>query len=206
MTTLPSTTLKKMKTLNTINKTFDVFRILTKVLMILGFVAVDIELLSGILTVAVMNGAGNFDLSLLMEISEGADLKFIATNLFTDVIYLVSESILLLFAFRYFTKELSDGTPFTLNGAKQVKNLGIITIILPQVAELTSITVHYFTGYEDTNSGYTGFIVLGITLILISLILKHGTEIQNNNDEVTAPFYAVICSDVIHNRLLFYQE
>lgn len=174
-----------MKTLNTINKTFNVFRIITKVLMILSFVAAVIELVGGILLIAVMNSTYSIDLSMFMEISEGADLKYLSTKMFIDVICSATEGILLLFATRYFTSELADGTPFTSDGAKQVRTLGILTIVLPNAAELISLAVHYFTGYGDNNVNYNGYLILGIVLILISLILQHGAEIQSENREET---------------------
>lgn len=99
-----------------------------------------------------------------------------------DFVPALTEGLLFLFAWRYFKQELADGTPFTVSGANQVRNLGIKTIVMPLVAISISAVIYECFGVTRTGNWDNGSaVVLGISLILFSLILRHGAELREAN-------------------------
>ena len=102
----------------------------------------------------------------------------------------VSEIILSKKAINYFTDELAVGTPYTFHGAKELKKLGLMTIIIPLVTTLVcsiilSIVTHVSLGElsEEASRGMkitvgSSSIGLGIAMLICSLFCRSGAEIQ----------------------------
>jgi hypothetical protein len=96
----------------------------------------------------------------------------------------LTDGFLFFFANRYFKQELADGTPFTLAGARQVKSLGIKTIVMPLVAVIISAVI--YECFDLTRPGDWGngtAVVLGIALILFSLVLRYGAELREGKEK-----------------------
>ena len=174
-----------MKSLETVQKTFRVFQILTKIAMILSFVWAGLSAL-GLLCGIVWNGGGaviGADRELLYTLTETNGLAQLIAVLLGEAIMALTDGVLLSFACRYFQAEQADGTPFTHRGADQIRRLGIRTIILPLVA---AIVVAVICAAFDLPQGSVEWsnltsLGLGIALILVSLIFRYGAELEARN-------------------------
>lgn len=175
-----------MKSLETVQKTFRVFRILTKVAMILSFVWAGLAAL-GMLCGTVWYQGGTVvgvDYALLYTLTKTGGLSEMIGALLTDVIFALTDGILLAFALRYFSAEQKDGTPFTKRGAVQIKRLGIRTIVLPLVAAILAAIVCAIFELPQNAGGDWGSLTsvcMGIVLILASLIFRYGAELEEKH-------------------------
>lgn len=170
-----------MKTLEPIQKTYNVFKTLAKIAMIVSFLWAG-TLLLGVLGGIVWQSGGNivgFPVETVLKLTEtGAVLQMIGV-LLGDFVLAVTDGLLLLFAYHYFKQELADGTPFTNSGADEVMRLGIKTIVMPIVAIIIAAVIYECFGVERPGSWDNGAeVVLGVSLILFSLILRHGAELR----------------------------
>ena len=175
-----------MKSLQTIQKTFGVFQVLTKIAMILSYVWAGLAAL-GLLCGIVWYCGGavlGADRALLYSLTETGGLMEMIGVLLVDIILALTDGVLFSFALRYFKAEQADGTPFTKQGAEQIKRLGIRTIILPLVSAIqVAVVIAIFdlpNGTVGDWSNFTG-IGIGIALILTSLIFRYGAELEEKN-------------------------
>ena len=176
-----------MKSLQTIQKTFRVFQMLSKIAMILSFVWAGLAalgLLCGMAWYFGGNVGGNVvgaNQELLYSLTVTGGLTEMIGVLLVDMILALTDGILLVFVLRYFKSEQADGTPFTQRGADRVLRLGILTIVVPLVAAiLSAIVCEVLTLPQDAVSdwGNLNSLTLGIVLILASLIFRYGAELE----------------------------
>lgn len=125
-------------------------------------ILVGIELLS--------HGARTIDMDLI-------------THALEHVVHFVANGILLLFVFRYLRHELHDGTPYTAEGAKELQEIGIHTMIHPVITG-SIITIIYVACGKTfpaffTEGSFMG-VILGFVLIFVSLMLRYGAELEKN--------------------------
>lgn len=170
-----------MKTLDTIQKTCKIFKILAKVAMILSFVWAGLALLGAVC--AIVWGTGSTvhgeNMELIQYLTETSGLNQMLGAMLGDFVLALTDGILFLFAFRYFKSELADGTPFTMSGAARMKKLGIQTIVMPLVAVIIAAVIRSCFGVNQAGNLSDGAsVVLGIALILFSLVLRHGAELR----------------------------
>ena len=90
---------------------------------------------------------------------------------------------------KYFKFELSEGTPFTFEGAKKLKKVGILAIVLPIVVEIVAAVIAVFllanvpealpaTESTSTEITYASSLGTGVMMLIFSLIFKHGAELN----------------------------
>lgn len=175
-----------MKTLESIQKTYKVFRTLAKIAMILSFIWAG-TLLLGVLGGIVWQSGGNIvgvSAEYALKLTQtGAILQMIGV-LLGDFVLAVTDGLLFLFAHRYLKQELADGTPFTAAGAERVKSLGIRTIVMPLAAVIISAVIYEcFDLARPGDWGNGTAVVLGIALILFSLVLRHGAELREGSQQ-----------------------
>lgn len=170
-----------MKSLQTVQKTFRVFQILTQIAMILCFVWAGLAAL-GMLCGAVWYHSGaviGTSQELLYRLTETGGLAELTGVLLTETIFALTDGILLAFAYRYLKGEQADGTPFTMEGARQIKNLGIRTIVLPMVAVIVAAVVSAIFHLHQSAGGNCDInVAMGIGLILTSLVFRYGAEVE----------------------------
>lgn len=177
-----------MKSLQTIQKTFRVFQILSKIAMILSFVWAGLAAL-GLLCGVVWYSGGNVfgaNQELLLTMTVTGGLTEMIGVLLVDFILALTDGILLVFALRYFKLEQADGTPFTQHGADRVLRFGILTIVLPLVAAiLSAIVCELLTLPQDAVRDWDNLnsLTMGIVLILASLIFRYGAELEMQKQE-----------------------
>ena len=176
-----------MKSLQTIQKTFRVFQTLSKIAMVLSFVWAGLAAL-GLLCGIVWNWGGNVfgvNQELLHSLTVTGGLTEMIGVLLVDFILALTDGILLVFALRYFKAEQADGTPFSHSGADLMKRLGILLIVLPAVATILVGILHGIfdmVQIEAADVGNGTSVMMGIMLILVSLILRYGAEMEENRD------------------------
>ena len=173
-----------MKSLETIQKTFRVFQILTKIAMILSFVWAGLSAL-GLLCGVVWYSGGTVvgaSQELLHTLTETNGLPQLIAALLADTIAALTDGTLLAFAYRYFKAEQAAGTPFTHEGADQIRRLGVRTIVLPLVAAgLAAAFCELFNAPQSALADWSSAssISLGVVLILASLNFRYGAELEN---------------------------
>ena len=173
-----------MKSLQTIQKTFRVFQVLTKIAFVCSIVGASVCAVGALCAVTWYTGGTVFSLFgepvTIFASGEGLD-RTLAVLLY-DLILLVTDAILLAFAGRYFKTEQAEGTPFTENGANLIRKLGIRCIWMPIVAIVMASVITVCLGVEQSGdiSNLPG-VVTGIVLILASLIFRYGAELQEQN-------------------------
>lgn len=175
-----------MKTLNTIQKACHVFKILAKIAMILSFVCAGIVLAGLLCGIAWRLGGHVMGVSMenALEMTQTSELDWMIGKLLSGFVCILTDGLLFLFAYLYLKQELSDGTPFTVQGADLAKGLGIKTIVMPQVAVILSAVIYKcfdlpFSG--DWGNGSS--LALGIALILFSLVLRYGAELRGEKEK-----------------------
>jgi len=171
-----------MKSLQTIQKTFRVFQILTKIAMILSFVWAGLTMLGLLCGMVWYSGGAVVGASreVLLSLTETDGLSQMTGVLLSDMVFALTDGVLLLFTFRYFQKEQADGTPFTQSGAEQIKRLGIRTIVLPLVAAILAAVFSELFGLSQvTIVDWSNLpsVSMGIVLILASLVFRYGAEL-----------------------------
>ena len=176
-----------MKSLQTIQKTFRVFEILTRVAMILGFVGAGLLLL-GLICGIVLSSTGAVipgNMETLYKLTASASFLEMVGTLLVEFILTLTDAILMLHAHRYFSREQADGTPFTGHGADQIRRLGVLMIVLPAVAAILAGVMYGVFGLTQIDTADFGngtSAAMGIMLILGSLIIRYGAELEANKD------------------------
>ncbi len=170
-----------MKSLNTLQKIFQVFKTLSRVAMILSFVVAGLALL-GLSCAMVWRSGGTVvgvQLDTLISLTDTSGFNQMIGSLLSDTVFALTDGILFLLAFRYFSAELADGTPFTRSGADHIKRLGIQTIVLPLVGVIvSSVICSCFELPHPEDWSNSGSVSLGIVLILASLVFRYGAELE----------------------------
>lgn len=170
-----------MKHLETIQKTFRVFQILTKIAYICSIVGAALCALGALCAFAWYSGGQVFSLTgeLVTVFASNKGMNEMLAVLLSDFVMLVSEAILLFFAGRYLKAEQADGTPFTETGAEQLQKLGIRCIWLPIVAAVISGIIVVCLGSEETGDiSNLPSLVTGIVLILTAMIFRYGAALE----------------------------
>lgn len=175
-----------MKSLEKIQKTFKVFKTLSKVAMIMSFVWAGIAMVGALCAVTWKNGGTVVGpgMETWQFFSQTADLNQMLAVMISDTVFALTDGILFLCAFLYFKAEQVEGTPFTLNGAGRIKRLGIQIIVIPLVAVIISSVIYgCFDVKNPENWGNGAYVVLGIAMILASQIFRYGAELEKNRME-----------------------
>lgn len=165
-----------MSNLEKIQKGMRVLQILSKIILIFAIVGVVLASIGAALVASdVLNMENQFlhFLSVTAEMSKGQ----LVGTLAAAAASLLFSGILTAFAYRYFTAELKEGTPFTNAGADRIKQLGIIEIALSVISMWIIDGIYENIGLAEWNRfDDAGSITFGIFLIAISVIVRYGAE------------------------------
>ena len=186
-----------MKSLSTIQKLSKLGKVLSKIAFIFSVIGFC-GCIAGLLSLSFGNGSltkiGGVTLYGLISNGYGHNIKSITAALSGWLIVCAGEAVLAKFAEFYFKNELKAETPFTLEGAKELLRLGILTIAIPTgcaiVGSIAEAVVAGFMNVEKAAAmdiyfdNETG-IVLGIMFILGSLLCRYGAELREKRNEST---------------------
>lgn len=177
-------TLKALQTLAKIGK------ILSTIVFIISIVGASFCLL-GILCLAIIPDGftiGGTTVHGLIEQKADWSLPTCYLALVQGVLLCAGEAVLAKFAERYFKRELDAGTPFTLDGSKELMRLGILAICIPiGTSILAAIVYGIFRAVTkdvtDPDIDNSTSIILGVMLIVGSLLCRHGAEVSEKPSE-----------------------
>lgn len=178
-----------MKSLKTIQKLSKIGKILSKIVFIssiIGFIFCLITLLS---VSSFASSTTVIEGKTLVQMFEETSIYNYHTSIdimTTTLIFIVAEAITAKFAENYFRRELEDGTPFTLAGAKEMLKLGIICLSLTFGAYfIGAIADEIFSSvWADIQSfdfNSLSMTPVGIGFIVMSVICKYGAELRMDN-------------------------
>lgn len=177
-----------MKTLNTIQKLSKIGKILSKIVFIfciIGFCGGVVGILSMALGAPTLQFGG---VTLKNILDTGADptAGAVYAAMAAVMIFCAGEAVVAKFAEHYFKRELADGTPFTLAGAKEMQRLGILTICIPIGTGIVAEIVHAVMeqtmhGSAPLQMNIDSSVALGVMFIVMSLICRYGAAIYEEN-------------------------
>ena len=174
-----------MKTsLETIQTLSKVGKVLCKIVFVCSLVGA-IGSFVGIIALALgIVGAvqlGHVTIHSILSESAGMTLGTMYASMAAGCILCIGEAFLAKIAGNYFRHELAAGSPFTREGAAELKRLGMWTILLPLGAMIAASLVHlifsiFFQDITDISTSDFSSIGLGIGFLVVSLLCKHGAE------------------------------
>lgn len=174
-----------MKTLNTIQTLSKIGKILSKIVYIcciVGFVGCIVGIAS-VLVGAEALKLGGVTLHSILETEAGIGIGTIWAAIAVGMILCIGEFFVSRMAYRYFVNELRAGTPFTLDGAKELLHLGIsviwipiVTAVLAQIAQ--GVIAQHMEDVEKLSLNGFDSVALGVAFAIISLLCRHGAELS----------------------------
>ena len=177
-----------MKTLQTIQTISKIAKIVSKVISVCCIVGLCMCIV-GIVCLAIgaptfMIGDVTLETFLLNE--KDTSMGSLYATMATCAIGCISSAILARFAVRYFDRELEDGTPFTLDGAKELFRLGILTICIPIgtqiLAQITqALLIELMTDVKPPELELGGAVSIGAMLLVLALVCRYGAELSAEN-------------------------
>lgn len=175
--------MKSLKTIQTLSK---IGKILSKIIYIcctIGAVGCAIGMASLPFADTGIIKIGGVTIYGLIVNREGIDLNSLYPLMTGAMIICIGQAILAKFAESCFAHELTVGSPFTVDGAKELLRLGILTICIPLgcliVAEIVSGIMAGFLNCDNIlNIENSDSVILGVMFIIIFLLCRHGAELE----------------------------
>lgn len=174
------------KSLKTIQGFSKAGKILSKIVFIFSIV-MFCTLAVGL--IGLMFGSDVFKLggeSIASYIEDEAQLSLeaIYSSAITGMIISACEIFIAKTAENYFKFEINEKTPFTFEGAKKMRTLGIVTVCVTLASQpicgiADSITAKVMGSAESFESDATANIIIGVTFIIVSFLCSYGAEILN---------------------------
>ena len=151
--------------------------------MILCFVGSGLLLL-GLICGIVISSTGaviSGNMETLYRLTSSASFFEMVGSLLAELVLTLTEALLFAYAYKYLSQELIDGTPFTEMGVIMVRKLGTKLIVMPIVAAVIAATIYASFGIDAAEPDNGASVVMGIALILVSMILRYGAELEQSN-------------------------
>lgn len=170
-----------MNKIKTIQRTLQVFRIITIIASIVCVIAAAVSGTGALCAITQYNGGQVFHLfgAPLDLFADWADLLQKSVYLLSVTFMLIAQVILLILTHGYLKAELADETPFTEKGAERLKKLGIRFVWIPVVVVAISEAVAIWLGVKRILIiGNLGCVMTGIVLILTAMIFRYGAELE----------------------------
>lgn len=176
------------KTLKTIQTFAKVGKIVSNIIFVFSIIGAIICLIA----VSAMAGIQNVEVegktvAGLIEEESGTDFVTFIFTCVSAIVSCIGGAVIAKFAVNYFTNELDDGTPFTYAGSKELLRLGIITVAVPMaistILGIAFIITKFFwpSLAESAMSEDSISIGIGLLLIVMSFVFKHGAELAEKN-------------------------
>lgn len=183
-----STTEKDLKTIQKIAKAC---KVISKIIWICCIVNI-VSSLVGIIILA--KGAdeaikiGGVSLYGIISSETGMTRGTMYAAMAAGIITYIGSLIPAIYAERYFKNELKAGTPFTYSGAKELKSLAILTIVIPLASTvlaglaISAIGSKLGTASDISPDNYLS-LGLGIGLLIMSVIFRYGAGLEARYQE-----------------------
>lgn len=166
-----------MSNLAKIQKVMKVCSVFAKI--VLGFVAISaiLFILGAVLVATGVFSEQNEFMNIISSADKMSKTQFIGM-LSVSAMALVFQAVHTVFVCAYFKAELTDGTPFTFSGAKRVLKLGIMQIVFAVLSNAVMGGVYSALNIATPLIESIGSVTFGICLILLSLALNYGAELE----------------------------
>lgn len=172
-----------MKNLEKVQKTMNAFKTLTLIAAIFTFTCA-LFTFAGSMTLFFTTGFEGLN-DLLNRLPDSITLAVnmnpvqLREILLSFALCCALDGVLLIYAYRYFKAELGEGTPFTQAGADRIRMLGVRCIMISLVSAVVPSVIYASEELEgQIHFGNAGGLVLGICLILLSIVLRYGAELE----------------------------
>lgn len=183
-----------MKSLKSIQSLHKLGRVLSKLAFVFAVIGVC-GCIAGLFSLRFGSGSllkiGGVSIRGLITEHTGYDIESIAAALSGWMVVCAGEAVLAAFAAAYFQRELEAGTPFTLNGAKELLRLGILTMAIPLgcavAGKITQGVVGSFLHVTkdaavDLSFSNGGSMMLGIAFLVTALLCRYGAELRESRE------------------------
>ena len=162
------------RNLEIVQKTSKVLGILSKIGYICSIVGAALCLVG----IAVLAAAGkNPDVVAKIQESSNLTLKQTIGACAVGLVYCLSAILVSKWHLNYYLMEQKEGTPFTEDGAKAFRTLGIVNIVAPLAAVIIgSILEAIFKCPHEARPDVS--FGMGIAMILISYVFAYGAELE----------------------------
>lgn len=109
--------------------------------------------------------------------------------LICGAIICAAQAVVAFMAYRYFKRVLEAGTPFTFNGADELKVLGIVSLCVSFGLSIVSSII--MSGVQQFELSLGSGLAPGIAFLVVSVIFRHGAELREKAEPAAAlPFGA----------------
>ena len=168
-----------MNNLEKIQKGIKILQIITKIILLLTTLSTTLTLVILVLVKTNVLSMEN-KLFVLLSITSLLTKKQFISILLATIVSLLFSNIFIAFVYHYCCKELKEETPFTNTGAKRIRQIGIIQIVLSLLSGAITDGIYEKIDLKDWNRfDNTDNIIFGICLILISFAIYYGAELEN---------------------------
>lgn len=167
-------------------------KILSKVAFvfsIIGICGCFVGLLSNVFGSGKVFKIGGVTIYGLLAEFDAYNVKSISATLVAWLIVCIGQAVLAKFAELYFHNALMAGTPFTQVGARELRRLGILTMVIPTgCAVVAEVVQGILTGFMNVSAdGWMEFnfdneasVVVGVMFIVGSFLCGYGAELLNS--------------------------
>ena len=169
-------------------KTIQTFAKVGKVIANICFIISIIGAIGCVIAVSAILGVKDLEIEgrTVVGIVESTGVNFVTTvfSCSSAIVTCIGSAVLAKFATNYFSNELEDGTPFTYNGAKELLRLGILSMAIPAAISVIlgiafTVTKLFWPPLDEAalvNEPIS--ITVGLMLIIMSFVFKHGAELE----------------------------
>lgn len=167
-----------MKSLETVQKFFKVFRVLSKISMIFCIVISCIWVVGLICALFYTNTTTLNQVFMIQDVNTNT----LWVSCLCGMILSITYGILSYYAYKYCEQEEKDGTPFTHEGAALIRQLAIKSIWMPIVSFV--ICEVLLTLYEINRVDFNGWFSIGwiLLLFLLSAIFNYGADLKEQSN------------------------
>lgn len=175
---------KSLHTIQTIAKMGKIFSQIIFICCLIGAIGCCV----GAVTLLGVNGLviGGTNITALIVSESDIAMETMVFSCISGFIACTAECVVSKFANLYFKHELEAGTPFTLEGSREILRLGILTIAIPMGALLLEGIAYgvfqvLYPMAEQMNMEDISSIGLGVMFLVASVIFKYGSELREKD-------------------------
>ena len=186
---------KNYKILQTIVKIGKILSKVAFVFSIIGICGCFVGLISNVFGSGKVFKIGGVTIYGLLADFDAYNVKSISATLVAWLIVCIGQAVLAKFAELYFRNALMEGTPFTQVGARELRRLGILTMVIPTgcvvLAEIVQGIMTGFmnvmsAGWSDLNFDNEASVIVGVMFIACSFLCGYGAELLEKKNDTQA--------------------
>lgn len=185
----------KTKNYKILQKITKIGKILSKVAFvfsIIGICGCFVGLISNVFGSGKFFKIGGITIYGMLADFNAYNVKSISATLLAWMVVCVGQAVLAKFAELYFRNAETSGTPFTQMGARELRRLGIMMIVIPTVcAALAEIVQGIMTGFmngmaeewSDLNFDNEASVIVGVIFIVGSFVCGYAAELLEEKNK-----------------------